>query len=218
MSTTDPLPGAVGVSHLAVYDESGSPHMHLTCTEAYIVQSGGGAVQTLGPDGYAESPLRPMDILWFTPGIIHRLINDDDLQILVLMQNGGLPEAGDAVFTFPREVMQDPDEYARCAALPPERERRELAIEGFMGLREAGGLDDFYAAALRIVAPRLDDWEARWRKGALAAAERTGRQLAALKTGDSSVLREARLQRGFANDDPRKLGMCGRLATLEVAT
>lgn len=214
----NPLPGAVGVSHLAVYDESGSPHVHLTCTEAYVVQSGGGAVQTFGPDGFEEVPLRPMDIVWFTPGIIHRLINDDDLQMLVLMQNSGLPEAGDAVFTFPRAVLEDPDEYARCAALPPERERRALAIEGFAELRESGALDDFYALALRLVAPRLDDWEARWRDGALAAAERTGEQLAALKAGDSSVLREARLHRGFANDDPRTLGMCGRLATLEVAT
>jgi hypothetical protein len=214
----NPLPGAVGVTHLAVYDESGSPHMHLTCTEAYIVQSGRGAVQTYGPDGFEETPLRPMDVVWFTPGIIHRLINDDDLQLLVLMQNGGLPEAGDAVFTFPREVLDDPDEYARCAALQPDRERRDLAIEGFAELRESGDLDDFYAAALRIVAPRLDEWEAKWREGALAAAERTGEQLSALKAGDSTVLREARLHRGHAKDDPRKLGMCGRLATLEVAT
>jgi hypothetical protein len=215
---TAPLPGAVGVSHLAVYDESGSPHMHFTCTEAYIVQSGGGAVQTFGPDGFEEVPLRPMDVVWFTPGIIHRLINDGDLQMLVLMQNSGLPEAGDAVFTFPAEVLADPDEYSRCAALPPETKRRALAIEGFAELRESGALDDFYAAALRIVRPRLDDWEAKWREGALAAAERTGAQLSALKTGDSGVLREARVHRGFADDDPRKLGMCGRLATLEVAT
>jgi hypothetical protein len=217
MNVSDPLPGAVGVSHLAVYDESGSPHVHLTCTEAYIVQSGEGSVQTLGPGGYEEIPLRPMDIVWFTPGIIHRLINPGDLQLLVLMQNSGLPEAGDAVFTFPREVLDDPEEYARCAALRPDRERRDLAVEGFVALREAG-LDDFYAAALRIVAPRLDDWETRWREGALAAAERTGEQLAALKAGDSGVLRKARVHRGYANDDPRKLGMCGRLATLEMAT
>jgi hypothetical protein len=214
----NPLPGAVGVSHLAVYDESGTPHMHFTCTEAYIVQSGGGAEQTYGPDGFEEVPLRPMDIVWFTPGVIHRLINPGDLQILVLMQNSGLPEAGDAVFTFPRAVLDDPDEYARCAALPPEGERRALAVEGFAELRETEALDDFYAAALRIVAPRLDEWEAKWREGALAAAERTGAQLFALKMGDSSALREARVHRGFANDDPRKLGMCGRLATLEVAT
>jgi mannose-6-phosphate isomerase-like protein (cupin superfamily) len=214
----NPLPGAVGVSHLAVYDDSGSPHVHLTCTEAYVIQSGEGAVQTLGPGGFEEVPLRPMDVVWFTPGLVHRLINGDALQLLVLMQNGGLPEAGDAVFTFPAEVMSDPDEYARCAALPADRERRELAVEGFAALRGAGpgALDDFYAAAVRIVAPRLDEWEARWRAGALAAAERTGEQLAALKAGDPGGLREARLHRGYTNEEPRRLGMCGRLATLET--
>ena len=56
--TPDPLPGAVGLSHLAVYDSTapdgehgGSPHMHLSCTEAYVVQAGRGRIQTLGADG-----------------------------------------------------------------------------------------------------------------------------------------------------------------------
>ena len=236
--SANPLPAAIGISHLAVYDstapdgiDGGSPHVHLTCTEAYVIQSGSGSVQTLGPDGYEEVPLAPMDIVWFTPGIIHRLVNDDDLQLLVVMQNSGLPEAGDGVFTFPPDILADPDEYARRSALSEPgmiytdredsaRERRDLAVQGFMELREAGpdALDAFYAAALGIVAPRLEEWEQRWRDGALAAAERTGELLDALKAGDSGVLREAKLHRGFAQDDPRKLGMCGRLATLELAT
>lgn len=37
----------------------------------------------------------------------------------VLMQNSGLPEAGDAVLAFPPEVVADPERYATAAALPP---------------------------------------------------------------------------------------------------
>jgi mannose-6-phosphate isomerase-like protein (cupin superfamily) len=230
----NPLPAAIGISNLAVYEttgpdgiDGGSPHVHLTCTEAYVVLGGSGSVQTLGPGGYREEPLAPMDVLWFTPGIIHRLVNDGDLQILVVMQNSGLPEAGDGVFTFPPDVMADPDEYFRHAALSDpgmvytDREdaaaaRRDLAVQGFNALRVAGpeALDAFYAGALNIVAPRLDEWEQRWRAGALAAAERTGELLAAARAGDTSELHRAALQRGHHDDDPRKLGMCGRLATL----
>jgi mannose-6-phosphate isomerase-like protein (cupin superfamily) len=231
----NPLPAAIGISNLAVYEttgpdgmDGGSPHVHLTCTEAYVVLGGSGSVQTLGPDGYREEPLAAMDVLWFTPGIIHRLVNDGDLQILVVMQNSGLPEAGDGVFTFPPEVIADPDEYFHHAALSDpgmvytDREdaaaaRRDLAVQGFNALRGAGpeALDAFYAAALNIVTPRLDEWEQRWRDGALAAAERTGELLAAARAGDTSELHRGQLHRGHHDDDPRKLGMCGRLATLE---
>jgi mannose-6-phosphate isomerase-like protein (cupin superfamily) len=219
----NPLPGGIGLSDLAVYDttapdgiDGGSPHVHLACTEAYVVLGGRGSVQTLGPDGYREEPLAQHDVVWFTPGIVHRLVNGGGLRILVVMQNGGLPEAGDAVFTFPPEVLSDPAAYARHAQAPDEAAaaaRRDLAVRGFLALRD---LDGFYAAALRLVAPRLDEWERRWRDGALAAAERTGELLAALRAGDTSLLRQAALQRDRPDDDPRKLGMCGRLATLET--
>src|SRR5262245_61519905 len=100
----NPLPGAVGVSGLQVYDWptadglcGGSPHVHLACAEAYVVIEGKGSVQTLNTEGFASTPLRPGTVLWFTPGTIHRLVNDDGLRIVVIMQNDGLPEAGDAV-------------------------------------------------------------------------------------------------------------------------
>ena len=51
---THPLPGGVGLSHISAYDWQaadgvcgGSPHLHLACTEAYVVTGGRGAVQTL---------------------------------------------------------------------------------------------------------------------------------------------------------------------------
>ena len=35
---------------------------------------------------------------------LHRAVNDGDLQVVVVMRNSGLPEAGDAVLTFPRST------------------------------------------------------------------------------------------------------------------
>ncbi|ASO21485.1 mannose-6-phosphate isomerase-like protein (cupin superfamily) [Actinoalloteichus hoggarensis] len=234
------LPGGVGVSQLEVYDwptaddsHGGSPHMHLTCTEAYVVVSGEGAVQTLTATGFQESELRPGTTLWFTPGTIHRLINTASLRIVVVMQNNGLPEAGDAVFTFPPEVLADPAAYARAAVLPgpaveghaaaeaAARARRDLAIEGFGLLRDevAAGRDEalrrFHEQALALVGGKLADWEQRWRAGALAEAERTGAQLAALRSGDVSRLGAAEIRQIVPRDD-RGLGMCGRLTTYPV--
>src|SRR6266545_2424435 len=114
------LPGGVAISRLCVYDTTGSPHIHLACAEAYIVTAGGGAVQTLTASGFAEHPLEPGGLLTFTPGTVHRLINHGDLEIIVLMANSGLPEAGDAVLTFPPEVLADPDRYAAAAVQPTD--------------------------------------------------------------------------------------------------
>ncbi|ANB04948.1 cupin [Streptomyces ambofaciens] len=226
-----PLPGAVGLSHLSAYDwESadgvcgGSPHLHLVCTEAYVVTAGRGAVQTLSPGGYREIPLRPGSLVWFTPGTVHRMVQGGDLRVTVLMQNGGLPEAGDSVFTFPPEVLAEPEAYAAAAALPPgtgpateaaARRRRDLAVEGYLPLREAlvagndGPYREFQRTAARLVREKVPAWRERWRAGALAAAERTGEQLDALADADPAHLADATayeaaptLRGGY--------GMCGR--------
>jgi mannose-6-phosphate isomerase-like protein (cupin superfamily) len=229
-----PLPGATAVTQLAVYDWSspdglrgGSAHVHLVCTEGYVVLGGRGRLQTLGPGGYAETPLHPMTVAWFRPGVIHRLVNDGDLRILVVMQNGGLPEAGDAVLTFPPDRLADPDAYRRAASLAePDRayaadgatarDRKDLAVEGFLRLREqvavrgGGALDEFYAAAAALVGGRLDVWRELWSAGPMAAATETGRQIEALRRGDVGHLHRG----GLTVVDPpedRRYGMCGRL-------
>ncbi|MFC9636825.1 cupin domain-containing protein, partial [Streptomyces mirabilis] len=191
------LPGAVAVSHLCVYDwpapdgvSGGTPHLHLTCSEAYVVIGGRGAVQTLTTSGYEVTPLEAGTVAWFTPGTIHRLVNEDDLRITVLMQNNGLPEAGDAVLTLPPEYLTDPETYAAATVIPadvPEaeqervaRSRRDLALEGYRALRAADGpepLAAFHRAAAALVRPRLAAWRERWRRGAEAAAAATGEQL-----------------------------------------
>ncbi|MGW6395276.1 cupin domain-containing protein [Streptomyces sp. NPDC055103] len=221
-----PLPGGVGVSGLTVYDWEaadglcgGTPHMHLVCSEAYVVIEGAGSVQTLTTSGFADTPLLPGDVVWFTPGTIHRLVNDGGLRLVVLMQNSGLPEAGDAVFTFPAHVLADTHAYRKAAALTGDhstaaRRRRDLALEGFLALRE-GGLREFHTAAHRLKSELLDAWRIRWRDGPLATAVETGRQLERLKAGDLSHLDHGAVSR-LARPEGRLFGMCGRLHTYPV--
>lgn len=221
-----PFPGGIGISGLRVYDWptadglcGGSPHVHLACAECYYVIAGRGSVQTLTRHGFAETPLREGTVAWFTPGTIHRLVNDGDLRIIVVMQNSGLPEAGDAVFTFPAEVLADAESYAVHAQSGDEesaRRRRDLALEGFLELRrrveasETVALDDFYGSAMRLKQGALDAWEKRWREGALASAVRTGEHLDRLRDGDIGHLAEADIHVMRA-DGPQRFGMCGRL-------
>jgi hypothetical protein len=139
VATSGPVfPGGTSVSHLRVYDwpapdapgGSGSPHFHTASTEAYVTLAGRGRVQTLGPEGFAEHELAPGRIVWFGPGVIHRAVNDGGLEVLVVMSNAGLPEAGDAVLTFPPEVLADPVAYRDAATLPvPSRGADLLGAE-----------------------------------------------------------------------------------------
>ena len=74
-------------------------------------------METVTASGYESHELAPNDLLWFSPGTIHRIVNAGGLDILAIMQNGGLPEAGDAVLTFEADIVADPERYARTAAL-----------------------------------------------------------------------------------------------------
>lgn len=219
-----PLPGAVGISHLRVYDteapdglRGGTPHLHTVCTEAYVVVDGEGAVQTLGAEGFTETPIAKGSLVWFTPGTVHRLINNGDLEIFVLMQNSGLPEAGDLVITFGEEVLADPARYAAFAALAPPTERRDAGVEGFMAWRARcvgdtdAGLARLYSLATALVAPRVPEWEKRWSTGAFAAAQATGAQLEALLNGDASHLLGSGVFSSTFDVPERRLGCCGTL-------
>lgn len=119
------FPGGTAVSHLTVYDwptadglAGGSPHLHTASGEGYVVVGGKGRLQTLSGAGVGEHPLSPGTVLWFTPGTVHRLVNDGGLEIVVVMQNAGLPEAGDAVFTFPRRSSPTPSATPRPRLSP----------------------------------------------------------------------------------------------------
>lgn len=226
------FPGATAVSRLHVYDwpaedglRGGSPHMHTASSEAYIVNGGTGILQTLSGDGYCEYALSPGTVLWFTPGTIHRVTTaspsapvGEDLEILVVMQNAGLPEAGDAVFTFPPSVLADPSAYAAAAALDSPldvaaRRRRDLAVSGFLALRSGGpsALSAFYESAAQIVQPRVEQWRRLWQERALSAAQATGDQLADLSGGTFDHLLASTVSE--AEPLEPRFGMCGHLDT-----
>lgn len=235
------FPGGTAVTGLRVYDwpgpdglPGGSAHVHLASTEAYYVRSGSGQVQTLSSAGYGEHALAPGDLLWFTPGTVHRLINDGGLELLVVMANAGLPEAGDAVLTFPPEILADPDRYAGHASLArPDRvyatdeqaakDRRDLAIEGYLVLRDQvradgpAALEPLYAAATRLITGRLGTWRELMAAGPVASAADSTRRLAELAGPEhvtQTALVGAVVRRIDAPDQPR-LGMCGFLDTYE---
>jgi hypothetical protein len=238
------FPGGTGVTHLAVYDWSGpdgrpggAAHMHFVCTEGYLVLGGSGRLQTLGPQGFDETRLTPLTLAWFSPGVIHRLVNDGDLRIAVVMQNSGLSEAGDAVLTFPPEYLTDADAYRAVAATPEPtgtekadeiaaeataRHRAELAVSGFLQLRQRyatqgpAALEEFYAAAARLIRPRLGHWRDTWHHGAWEAARRTGEQLDALTAGSHAYLYESGLT-VLGPPPERGYGVCGRLASYPTA-
>lgn len=227
-----PFPGAIAVSHLLAYSwpaadglRGGTPHCHTACTEAYAVVRGEGRVQSLGGDGFRETPLRPGALAWFTPGTIHRLVNDSgDLEIVVLMQNAGLPEAGDMVLTLPDDLLADPERYAAAAALPdhdrttsgeeePARARRDLAVEGFLALRSGGAeaLDQFHRRAVALVGPKVAEWRAVWASGPVVAVRATGAHLDALAGGDATHLAHSSLHALPPAPAERRFGCCGTL-------
>jgi mannose-6-phosphate isomerase-like protein (cupin superfamily) len=233
------FPGGTSVSRLTVYDwptpdglRGGSPHLHTVSAEGYVVLSGSGSLETLSSAGHEEHELTAGRVLWFTPGTVHRLVNTGgDLELVVVMQNAGLPEAGDAVFTFPPAVLADPERYRDAASLPATDDdaalasaalrRRDLAIEGYLQLRDrlSGGdqsaLTELHNAAAALVRSRVGGWREQWRRTPLAQAVVTGEQLDALGDGKADHLGEAAV-RTAAGPTPR-YGMCGHLSTYQLS-
>jgi mannose-6-phosphate isomerase-like protein (cupin superfamily) len=239
MSGSPPFPGAVGITDLRVYPwqtddglHGGTPHVHLVCAECYVVVGGRGRLQTLTANGFAEHPLAPGDVVWFTPGTIHRAVNDDGaLRVVAIMQNSGLPEAGDAVLTLPSECLSDVGQYRTAVSLvgtgdsgrPADRarDRRDHAIKGFLELRrriesgDSAALDEFYAAATALALPQLDAWRARWEAGPVVESRQTGEQIEALRRGDHSHLTGATVSR-MEQPEQNTLGMCGFLSPYDL--
>jgi mannose-6-phosphate isomerase-like protein (cupin superfamily) len=236
--TLPPFPGATSVSRLSVYPDpcrdglpGGTPHVHLASTEAYVVVGGHGALQTVDSSGFRETGLRPGSTVWFTPGTIHRAINRGDLEVVVVMQNAGLPEAGDAVMTFPASIVADPGRYRDAAALPsgaPDevmaaaaRRRRDAAVEGFLDIvrgLDAGDTDPlerFYASAVALVRPAVAGWRRIWQDTVAREASHTAEILDALDGGNGEHLHRAMLL-DAPSSPTLKWGMCGRLRTHDV--
>jgi mannose-6-phosphate isomerase-like protein (cupin superfamily) len=230
------LPGGISVTHLRVYDSTGpdglcggSAHMHFACTEAYFVLSGEGAVQTLSGQGYRETPLRKGAVVWFTPGVIHRLINfDKRLEIYVVMENQGLPEHGDSVLSFPDEYLESVEKYLEFASLSPKgavyandlqaaTRRRDLAVAGFVALRkqvESEGpraLHAFHERAVNLMRSKEPEWRKIWESGPAATIRRTEKYLDSLHAASSDYLSQSAIFAFPPEAEARKLGFCGTL-------
>lgn len=231
------FPGGTSLSFLDVYDDAapdgvvgGSPHVHLASTECYVVVGGEGELHTVNLDGCREIAIGPGSVVWFTPGTIHRAVNHRDLRVVVLMGNAGLPEAGDAVMTFPPDVLADPDRYRAAATLPHRateaeraadaRTRRDLAVRGFLPIRDAiragdqAPLREFYAAAAGLVRGRAGAWAEIVRDGPLSQAEAVLATTTDLAVGVAGHLERAAVFQAPAPD--RAFGMCGRLHPYDV--
>lgn len=130
--------------------------------------------------------------------------------------------------TFPAPVLQNAQAYWRAASLAAgeqvyassaeaARQRRDLAVDGFGGLRRefefsgVAALELFYQRALRLIQPKIDSWHERWERGAHATAERTGTQLRSLQQGRFDHLFDGRVYALPAPGDDRQMGMCGTL-------
>jgi mannose-6-phosphate isomerase-like protein (cupin superfamily) len=234
LNDTRPAPpaallGGVAASRLRVYEgrapdglAGGSPHVHLACAEAYVVLAGAGSVELLSlADGYRRVDLRPGDAVEFDPGVVHRLVNDGALEILVLMQNAGLPENGDAVFAFPPEILADTDAYRRHAAVDSVEAalaRRDLAVAGMTLLKEGFArsgeegrrlLGAFNRRAAELVGPAVAAWPEIVEAGPGAALAQTRERIEQLLAGEALDLTGARVSRLVGATEP--LGLCGRL-------
>ncbi|MFC5823928.1 cupin domain-containing protein [Nonomuraea insulae] len=224
------FPGGTSISRLSVYSgnacadglEGGTPHLHTASTEAYVVVGGHGALQTLDAHGFRETELVVGSTVWFTPGTIHRAVNRGGLEVVVVMSNAGLPEAGDAVMTFPPEIVADQDRYREAATLPAVdveeavARRRELAVEGFLRLVDGGpdALRGFYDSAVALVRPKVARWRGIWESTVAEETRRTAEILDALERGDGAHLSHSALMESKPED---RWGMCGHLRAHDVA-
>lgn len=140
------LVGGIGISRVVVYGQcpapdgqhGGSPHIHSVTDEAYYVTKGSGWVELHDLEhGFRRVRLEPGTYVDFEPGVLHRLVNEDALELLAIMGNAGLPEAGDARMYFGAEVDASPDRYEELWTLPRRKglegalERRDRAIEAY---------------------------------------------------------------------------------------
>lgn len=202
------MPGATLMTRLKVYDTvtpdgqiGGTPHVHLVCTEMYIVIAGSGSVEIIDNNGFSVVDLKQNDALLFTPGTLHRLINPNkDLDLLIIMQNSGLPERGDNVVTFKEEWLATESAYAEAmtiSSLEEAYQRRDRGVEGFLHLKDQfeqslengrEHLKQFYQMAEARSAPLRAEWQKIIEQGAAKEVKHSLQQLEQLSRGDISYL------------------------------
>ena len=225
------LPAGVGLTHIKVYDTpapdgviSGGAHIHLVCSEIYYPLAGTGQMEILTINGLETIELHPHKAVFFQPGTFHRVLNPNkNLEVLAIMQNGGLPERGDFVMSFPGDTLADPTAYAqalRATNMAEGLKRRDLSITGFMALKAAfaeslpagqEALRRFYRAARNLIAPKVDGFEWVLKVGAQAEVKTSLDACDFIKIGRVDYLERSRHAAIDPLKDPARLGMCGEL-------
>lgn len=222
------LLAGIGVTLLSVYDEGGCAHVHGITDEAYLVIEGSGALELHDhTHGFRAVPLKAGSFVQFTPGTLHRAVNQGGLKVVCLMSNAGLAERGDARIFFGPEVDADPTLYQSLWKLPAEKgmkgalERRDRSAAGYAQLLRLWEsdrvayrkrLEEFVALHMMAIAELKPEFNsivergpASWLDGALS---RLG-QLPDVVGGSDAM-------RGEADAGEQKLGMCGLLRPVHL--
>jgi len=226
------LPSGVGLTHVKVYDAPGADgsaagggaHIHTVCSEVYYTLAGTGAIELLSFEGLKTVDLLPGKVVCFRPGVAHRLLNPHaNLEILAIMQNGGLPERGDFVMTFPTETLASPAAYSQAVRVSGDQDalrRRDLSITGFEVLKQAMVRDrekgrellrQFYRMARNLIAPKVDGFEWVLKSGAQAEAKFSLDAVDFLRLGRTDYLEHATHNELFPFNAPGTNGMVGTL-------
>lgn len=223
------LPGSSVSVRVKVYDTpsfdgkiSGTPHVHLLCTEMYFVLAGSGTVEIIDKDGFSQIELLPYSTLIFQPGTIHRLINPNkNLELLVIEQNG-LPEFGDNIVCFKDYWLQNEEFFVQAMkvdSVDNALKRRDRGVEGFLEIQSAFAssqqlgqkkLKKFYELATERTSHLHHKWENLIANGALTEARNSIQQLNNLTNNDISHLLETKQHLVHA-DKYTQQGCCGYL-------
>jgi mannose-6-phosphate isomerase-like protein (cupin superfamily) len=224
------LISGIGLTRLTVYDQrpapdglqSGSPHLHAVTDEGYYVISGSGQVELHDlRNGFRTVALSPGRYLQFPPGVLHRLVNTDHLEILVVMGNAGLAERGDARIYFGKTADETPAEFARLSGLAKAEglegalKRRDEAVRAYGGLLELWKtdrkaydreLERFIGVHFEAASSLRNDFAEAVETGPTAWGRRFQRRLSELP-----LRREERPPAIHVPPEETTLGMCGLL-------
>ena len=215
-STTGPPPTVCPAEH---------PHMHLTCSEGYVVTAGRGAVQTLTASGYRVTPARAGHRRLVHAGhdppagqrgrpAHHR--PDAEQRPARGGRRGAHPAAGAP--RRPRDVRRrdripaDVPEAGAGAGRPRPARPRDWRVPG--AARGAGAPRSRWPHSTgpppRWSGPGSTQWRERWTRGRAGRRGGDGEQLDAAARQGTSPSRRSRVVRPGATARGR-FGMCGRL-------
>ncbi|HYG73608.1 MAG TPA: cupin domain-containing protein [Planctomycetota bacterium] len=196
------MPGATLVTRLKVYDTAGpdgqlggTPHFHQACTEMYFVLSGSGAVEIIDVNGFKTVELPAHSAFIFSAGTLHRLITKEGMELLIVMQNSGLPERGDTIATFRNEILADELRFhqaMKIQSLADAYRRRDQAVEGFLEVKAAFAksldegrktLAEVFRLSNKLSKHNYKEWYDCVVKGAFGEAQETLAQIIDLTAG-----------------------------------